>query len=697
LEQLEERRMLNASSAIISNGTVQLGINAQGDLNAPGGTVDSNVGTTLVGLRYVRTNSDAVSPGTPAEGWGVSAVSPQGTITGYANVGIDGVVNLTTVSFTSTADSAISVVRVGNAETGTPILVTHDFHPVPGTPDLYEVTVTITNLTSQTLRDLRYRRDVDWDVTVFDEYVTNNLGTTSPVVMGDRPAILGDSNNGFASSNPLAPATIPGFLDQTGNFDTFGPLDQGTLFDIGFGSLAGHASRTFHLYYGAAGSKSNALHDLQAVGAEAYSIAQPTTAEGKQFGTPNTFILGFSGLGGEPITQQSDRTFVPPGGTGTVQALSTSGVTATLTGGNGVLLVAATIETPLVKPLAPLIAVTDLQTFGDTTGATLDAKFYYPTTVTPQDAARLSLQWFDVKAHAFEEIVGVGKDGKPAAPHLVIGPVTVDGKTFGGFFEVTLDSTTTPSLPLVGTIFAITLSNVVTTTVVVSPPTASTTSTPTGTTIEFTSATQLSLALTAAPTSRTSAGGISPGANTAEAVTATIPPPTNSSTSAATTTTAATVTSTVGGSPDDTTRRGSRRLTDQELLDMWIQFEQTGELPPLPNAPVPPPKESKPPTPPPAPDQGQSSQEPIPPPEKVSSDAPPALPEFVAPVPLAPASSVDEQATRLNLPSAMVALLAVRPWNAWPGRKRRTKQPELTRQRLQQRGRGLGPMELPAR
>ena len=74
--------------------------------------------------------------------------------------------------------------------------------------------------------------------------------------------------------------------------------DHGSLFDFGFGSLAPGATTTFSTYYGAAGNEVDALAALVDVGAEAYSLGQPSTVDGPTLGTPNTFVFAFTGVGG---------------------------------------------------------------------------------------------------------------------------------------------------------------------------------------------------------------------------------------------------------------------------------------------------------------------------------------------------------------------------------------------------------------
>lgn len=217
---------LLATGAIISNGTVQLGVNQEGHLNVPGGTPSSQTGTTTVGIRYVPTNADSVSPGCECEGWG-AADATSGT-TGYANVSADGVVGLTLLSFTSTATTAASTVQIG-----TRLKVTHDFRPTPLTPRLYEVTVTVENISASDV-DLRYRRVMDWDIepTAFSEFVTT--------VTGPGAAVAYNNNDGFTTANPLGANTSgdPGVLPLlTGSFTDQGPRDHGAPFRLPPGHL----------------------------------------------------------------------------------------------------------------------------------------------------------------------------------------------------------------------------------------------------------------------------------------------------------------------------------------------------------------------------------------------------------------------------------------------------------------------------
>jgi hypothetical protein len=278
-----------ACGSIISNGTVQLGVNCDGSLNTPNGPESSGTGTpgtgtTTVGLRYVPTNADGTGSSCDCEGWGVSDATAAGT--GYVNPA-QGTDNVSKQSFTSTATTATSVMRVpGRFE------VRHAYAPAPGQPNLYQVTVSIKNISTAS-RTTRYRRVMDWEPepTPAGEYATTRKGNAA--------SLIATSNEGYASSDPRAPWTNR--LGVTGsNWSDAGPGDQGALFDFNFGSLVPGATKAFKIYYGAAPDEATAMAALKAVKAEAYSLGQPTTPGGATLGTPNTFIFGFSGIGGVP-------------------------------------------------------------------------------------------------------------------------------------------------------------------------------------------------------------------------------------------------------------------------------------------------------------------------------------------------------------------------------------------------------------
>ena len=269
----------------IDNDTVLLAVNPEGHLNAPDGS-GSAAGAGDVGLMFLTTGNDSTSPGCLCEGWGAADAGTD--VTGYANISSDGGVNnMVLESFSSTASTALSTVNIQDT-----LRVTHNYHPAGATANLYEATVTIENLTEAALTDIRYRRVMDWDIqpTPFAEFVTIDGGTATN--------LLFDSNDGFATANPLGARTD---LGSTGDFVDQGPADHGALFDFGFGALPGGESLSFNIYYGAAADEAGALTAINAVGAEVYSLGQPSTEDGPTLGTPNTFVFAFAGVGGDPI------------------------------------------------------------------------------------------------------------------------------------------------------------------------------------------------------------------------------------------------------------------------------------------------------------------------------------------------------------------------------------------------------------
>jgi hypothetical protein len=303
-------------AAIIDNDVVQLGVNPEGNLGVPGGTPSSGQGVTDVGLRYMPTNAEAVTPGSIAEGWGVADDITD--VSGFANVS-EGVSNITPVEFTTTDTTALSVVDIGST-----FRVTHDYHPSAASPNLYEVSVTIHNTSTETV-DARYRRVLDWDAepTFFEEFVTANKGTASNLLL--------NSNDGFETANPLDTFGVSVDPYFEGNFGDKGPADHGALFDLGFDDLGAGQSVSFNIYLGAAATEVEAEDALADVGAEAFSLAQPSTEDGPTLGTPNTFVMGFQGIGGTAITDFDGPELSSLPADVTATATSTSGAAVTYT------------------------------------------------------------------------------------------------------------------------------------------------------------------------------------------------------------------------------------------------------------------------------------------------------------------------------------------------------------------------------
>jgi uncharacterized repeat protein (TIGR01451 family) len=323
-----------SSGAVISNGTVQLGVNAQGDLNYDcAGASDlvcpdmSEGGVSVVGLRYAPLNLESTAPGCLCEGWGMADAGSG--LTGSANQNL-GDANITVDSFNApSANRAISTVTISDPSiAGYAMRVVQDYHPSPLSPNLYVDTVTVTNTGTNALTDLRYRRAMDWDIepTAFSEWVT---------IQGTSPQLLFDSDDGFASTNPLADRTYleseavcgAGYtgacqftdLGSAGTYPTAtSPSDHGGLFDFGFGALAVGASKTFNVYYGAASSESAAVAALTTGGAQVYTLGESNCGgdtietcgdagtSGVLAGKPATFMFGFVTTTGDLSITKTD-------------------------------------------------------------------------------------------------------------------------------------------------------------------------------------------------------------------------------------------------------------------------------------------------------------------------------------------------------------------------------------------------------
>jgi hypothetical protein len=310
-----------SNGALVSNGTVQLGVTKWGDLNyscAAAGDTGCPV-NPIVGLRYVPLNTDGTAAGCPCEGWGVADATSG--LTGYANEAI-GRAHLTAVSLVATPTTIVVTTDATDvAHPGYALRVVHDYHPSTISPNLYEATVTISNLGTQNVADLRYRRVMDWDIepTPTREWVT--IANTAASAQ-----LRFDSDGGFASGNPLDANSIHSQSDivcgaaytgrcQFSNLGAGGvypnvtsPADHGALFDFGFGALAPGEVRTFQTYYGAAPSRASALSAIAAQGIGVYSLGEPNCGApgsttglcsgiasfgGVTLGLPNTFVFGF--------------------------------------------------------------------------------------------------------------------------------------------------------------------------------------------------------------------------------------------------------------------------------------------------------------------------------------------------------------------------------------------------------------------
>jgi len=286
--------------AIITNGLVEIGVNAEGHLNwSEEGTTASWTGTTTVGLRYIGHDVpfEATADGCTCEGWGVADAL---TDTWGGADDYSGIFNMASESFDSTSDTASSVALVPSAEV--PVYrVTH--HYSPSTNDhAFKVDVSIENVSESTV-DVRYLRSMDWDVqpTQMNEVVT---------VVGGSAPIDWMSDNPFSGPNPLE--VRPNVLAPNSGDDWVdsGPTDHGGVFVFDLGELEAGGEISFQIYSGAAPDRETATTAIVELGFEAYSIGVAATGSGYEnvpqqpdsaAGLPVTFFFGFSGVGGEVI------------------------------------------------------------------------------------------------------------------------------------------------------------------------------------------------------------------------------------------------------------------------------------------------------------------------------------------------------------------------------------------------------------
>jgi len=311
--------LLAQTGAIISNGTVRLGVNNTGNLNYDPPGAAPSPGYSGVGIQHVASNYDATYAGCTCEGWGAGVAG--GAFNGEWGGADDsqGVFDLTVNSFTSTATTATSVVTVRGGTPPTDLMrVTHAYEPSPLTPNLYQVTVTIENLTPGTLgvgeQGIRYRRLMDWDIPFPGSEVVTQRGWGAT-------NLIRTSSDGFDGPNPFStPSAICG-APMNADFTNVGPCDHGGLFDFAFPALAAGSSRTFVTFYGAASTVDEMRAALGAVGAEVYSLAYCGTpgAVGSGLpacagnGPPSVFAFGFQGVGGTPVEPGGPSVVPEPG------------------------------------------------------------------------------------------------------------------------------------------------------------------------------------------------------------------------------------------------------------------------------------------------------------------------------------------------------------------------------------------------
>ena len=353
------------AGAVVSNGTVALGINDTAELNY-------SDASRFVGVTYEPTGYDGTRAGCPCEGWGAGVADPAGNFSGWADRDFGGASNLDLVSFTSTASTATSVVTIDDK-----LRVTHAFAPSPSTANLYEIKVTLENIGATTLPDVRYTRLMDWDVepTAFSEFVTIQRGTT-PAPAGN---LIRSNDNGFQVPGPFDDHTPLDPATDNADYTDKGPADHGALFDFSFGSLDPGQKKEFSIFYGASANEAGANAAISAAALELYSLGQPNG--GQATGEPTTFIWGFKAVGGRPVIPPT-LTLSPKTGTNAVNTPHT--VTAELKDSAG-------SPVPGAAIVFEVSGANSQAAVGRTTGADGKATYAYTGTTAGDDTIKACL------------------------------------------------------------------------------------------------------------------------------------------------------------------------------------------------------------------------------------------------------------------------------------------------------------------
>lgn len=147
--------------------------------------------------------------------------------------------------------------------------------PPASTPNLYEIKVTLENIGTTTLPDVRYTRVIDWDIepTAFREHVTIQRGST-PAPAGN---LIYSDDNGFNNANPFAARRANDPTSVNADYTDKGPRDHGAIFDFSFGALDAGEKKEFSLFYGATATETDADAVVSAAGLELFSYGQTNT------------------------------------------------------------------------------------------------------------------------------------------------------------------------------------------------------------------------------------------------------------------------------------------------------------------------------------------------------------------------------------------------------------------------------------
>jgi type IV pilus assembly protein PilY1 len=329
------------NSTTTSEQVIALGIRPEGHMGAPSPhNIAQNAGYTGIAYKFPagsknRTGADAegtwqdaTTPGCLCEGWGAGARDSRGLqFHGRANESAGGVSNVTVKSFETSDTSLVSTVWI-NDSAGNPVLeVIHRFGPsalVPST--LFQGLITITNISGNTLQDVRYNRTMDWDIppTEFSERVSIQ-GARASVTSSDTPRILYSGDNGFMTPNVWNSRWYYG-RPLNADIVRYGPLDHGYVATFKLGDLVCGEAHTFMIYYGAGLNRAALETAFSTESVPLYSIGESNPSGRSYWGTPGphdiAYGFGFKGVSGSAIAPSLPvKTATLPGGVDTDESI----------------------------------------------------------------------------------------------------------------------------------------------------------------------------------------------------------------------------------------------------------------------------------------------------------------------------------------------------------------------------------------
>ncbi len=321
-------------SAIIYNSTtveeqqIALGIRKEGQMGSRSGNIAENASDTGIAYKFDGSYSqgyksgwqDATTPGCLCEGWGAGFVDRVGRQShGRANESKGGVQNIEVKSFVSDETSITSTVWIKDSLDQTVLEVTHRFGPAAKVPGaLFQALVTMTNISGDSLQDVRYNRTMDWDVppTEFNEYVTIK-GAAASAASPNTPKILYSGDNGFMTPDPFSSSGSYGSY-RNQDVDRGGPTDHGFTATFKLGELLCGEAHTFMIYYGAAADRPTMEAAFVTEDVPLYSIGESANRDryGRRVDPSDvSYGFGFKGLSGSAIAPSlPTKTAILPGG-----------------------------------------------------------------------------------------------------------------------------------------------------------------------------------------------------------------------------------------------------------------------------------------------------------------------------------------------------------------------------------------------